>query len=530
MPPRRRATLVTLATLYRTLSARTRAATLLSVVFLAIAKLLGVLIAVRVAASDVRGAVLVGGFAVGTYAILRVVTAIVRVNAEGDLHRSLARAMVEGDVLDSHSPPMRALFEPMYQARAVVADVAPEALANALAALAVAPIVAATLPARVLVVSAVALAGVVIAQLLVTKKSAAVQRSVLGAYESMQDRASFVVEGRLEIVARGAERSALRSLDDAIAEYATTARRATWSSAFLGRAPLAAGLAAVMVAVVADASYRADITSAVLGQALVLAACLPILLSLVLRTNELVRTATQVTPLLDVLEAPRREELARAGRVAPLLPASIVVRDIDFAYSANAPLALRGLSFEWPAGEALFIEGPNGSGKSTLLRLFLGLRTPRRGTITVGDRDLNGLDLPSLRKSIAYLPQRAYLGETHVTVRDALCAFGGAQTDAALEEALVRVGLGEQTKAGVLDAAVGELSAGQRQRVALARVLLPDAAIYLLDEPDANLDRAGIARVGIIVRELVAQGRMVAVAAHTEQLGSVPGRRLTLTP
>ncbi len=530
MPPRRRATLVTLATLYRTLSAHTRTTALLSVVFLAIAKVLAVLLAVRVAAADMRGAALVGGLAVGTYALLRVISATVRVSAEGDLQRSMARAMVEGDVLDSHSPPMRALFEPMYQARAVVADLAPEATASALAALAVAPIVAAALPSRVLGVSAAALAVVVVAQLLVSKKSAAVQRSVLGAYETVQDRASFVVEARLEIVARGAEKTALRSLDEAIAFYRATARRATWSSAFLGRAPLAAGLAAVMLAVIGDASYRAEITSAVLGQALVLAACLPILLSLVLRTNELVRTATQVTLLLDVLAAPRRDELAREGSAAPPLPESIVVRDLDFAYSAAAPLTLRGLSFEWPAGEALFIEGPNGSGKSTLLRLFLGLRAPRRGSIMVGDRPLSGLDLLSLRARIAYLPQRAYLGETHVTVRDALCALGGAQTDAALEESLARVGLGEQTKAGVLDAAVGELSAGQRQRVAFARVLLQDAAIYLLDEPDANLDRAGIALVGTIVRELVERGRMVAIAAHTEELASVPGTRVTLTP
>lgn len=528
MPSRRRATLLTLATLYRTLSARTRTTALLSVGLLAIAKLLGVLIAVRVAASDVQGAVLGGAFAVGSYALLRVVTASVRVNAETDLQRSMARAMLQGDVLDSHSPPMRALFEPMYQARAVVADVAPEATASALAALAVTPIVAAALPARVLVVAAAALAAVVVAQLLVSKKSAAVQLNVLGAYETMQDRASFVVEARLEIVARGAEKTALRSLDEAIALYRATARRATWSSAFLGRAPLAAGLAAVMLAVVGDASYRADITSAVLGEALVLAACLPILLGLVLRTNELVRTATKLAPLLDVIEAPRRDELARNGSAAPPLPASIVVRELEFAYSGTSPLTLRGLSFEWPAGEALFIEGPNGSGKSTLLRLFLGLRAPRRGTIKLGDRDLSGLDLPALRARIAYLPQRAYLGESHVSVRDALCALGGAQPDAALEAALTRVGLGEQTSADVLGATVGELSAGQRQRVALARVLLEEAAIYLLDEPDANLDRAGIRLVGTIVRDLVERGCMVAIAAHTEELASAPGTRLVL--
>jgi ABC-type transport system involved in cytochrome bd biosynthesis fused ATPase/permease subunit len=112
-----------------------------------------------------------------------------------------------------------------------------------------------------------------------------------------------------------------------------------------------------------------------------------------------------------------------------------------------------------------------------------------------------------------------------------MATFGERPSDGVLHGALARVGLAPLARDGVdlLDSAVGELSAGQRQRLALARVLLQDAAIYLLDEPDANLDRAGIALVGEIVRDLVARGRMVAIAAHTDELASIPGTRLTLT-
>jgi len=130
---------------------------------------------------------------------------------------------------------------------------------------------------------------------------------------------------------------------------------------------------------------------------------------------------------------------------------------------------------------------------------------------------------------VAYLPQRPYLGEAHVTVRAALRLGITDASDVAMYEALARLDVLEPLQGDDrLSTPVGELSTGQRQRVALARVLLQDAAMILLDEPDANLDREGIELVGSIVRELCREGKMVAVAVHTPELAALSTNRVEL--
>lgn len=214
------------------------------------------------------------------------------------------------------------------------------------------------------------------------------------------------------------------------------------------------------------------------------------------------------------------------------LPPDDAVRVLDVigvSKRFGEKVVLDDVTFHVPIGEFLCLCGPNGAGKSTLLRVLLGLRQPQGGSVTVGGVELGTLDLQKLRRSIAYLPQRPYLGEHYATIRSALRGLDEDASDGAMRAAIDRVGLGNAARSGdVLDVEIGELSAGQRQRLALARVLLHDAAIYLLDEPDANLDRAGIALVAELVRDLAARGRMVAIAAHTGELAAIPGVRLRL--
>lgn len=244
------------------------------------------------------------------------------------------------------------------------------------------------------------------------------------------------------------------------------------------------------------------------------------------------RSAALAAPLRELLSAPRREDVARAGAGAPDLPATITAEALAFAYTPGSEPIFRNVACAWSSGAPLVIVGPNGSGKSTLLRLLVGLRRPTEGVVRVAGRDLAEIDARDLRRQVAYLPQRPYLGEPYTSVRSAL-GFASAHVpdDAAMMRALDRTRVAEalaQRPRGMLDAAVGQLSVGQRQRVALARLLLQDAAVFLLDEPDANLDRAGIELVAALVAELIAEGKMVAIAAHTPELAAIGGARVTL--
>lgn len=532
MPPRRRPTLATLATLLSSASTRLRWNVVAGALLSTAAKLLAVLIALRIADGDVRGATIGGVAAVIVLGATRVSSSGARVTAECDLHRATVRALLESDVLVAPTKqPLRALFEPIFYARTLITDTVPELAASALAALVVVPILVTTMPARALAVSAIAVAVVMVALVWASRISSRVQGRVWQEQERVLDRVGFTIESRLELVARGADEDAMKSIEGALDRYRAVARRGAWGAALLGRAPLVAGLAVVVVVVVLDGASREAITAAVLGQALVLAACLPVGLGVVMRSNELLRQSVIVEPVLAVLAAPRRAELERRGAPPPTLPAPIVARDLTFSYGADVEPTLRAVSFEWQPATALLVRGPNGAGKSTLMRLLLGLREAQSGSLTVGGAELSSLDLRALRRSIAYLPQRPYLGEPLSTIRSALRAVRNDADDSVLATALSRVNLTpalSKHHVAALDVPLGELSAGQRQRVALARLLVQEATVYMLDEPDANLDRSGIALVGEIIAELVARGHMVAIAAHTEELTSIAGTHVTL--
>lgn len=184
-------------------------------------------------------------------------------------------------------------------------------------------------------------------------------------------------------------------------------------------------------------------------------------------------------------------------------------------------LVFRDLSFSLGAGEALVLVGPNGSGKSSLLRLMAGLIEPFAGTL-VHD-GIAVADDPE-----AHYARTAYLG--HV---DAIKAFLSIREDLAFwrtlrgspvepETAIAAFGLEAQA------ALPGRyLSSGQRRRAALARLLVSDAALWLLDEPSVGLDSASIARLGEVMAAHRAAGGSIVAATHLE-LGLDGARTLNL--
>jgi len=186
---------------------------------------------------------------------------------------------------------------------------------------------------------------------------------------------------------------------------------------------------------------------------------------------------------------------------------------------------LADVSLDLAAGECVHVLGANGAGKTTLLRVITGLLSPEQGQMSWGGRDTRA-DRDAWRASFSYLGHSDGL-KPELTARENLAFETGLRRrlrDGEVDGALEQVGLGA---AGDLPA--GVLSAGQRRRLAMARVMLTFAPLWILDEPYTNLDQAGSMRVaGVIGRHLDAGGAAL-IAAH--QALAIPGhtpRRLEL--
>jgi heme exporter protein A len=168
-----------------------------------------------------------------------------------------------------------------------------------------------------------------------------------------------------------------------------------------------------------------------------------------------------------------------------------------------------GLDFSVAAGEALWLAGPNGSGKSSLLRLMAGLLTPVAGAIRWDGRAI-AEDREAHRERLRYLGHLDAL-KPHLNVGENLifwAEYWGAPKSRAMA-ALERVGLARFSAAPAR-----QLSAGQKRRLALARLPLKPASLWLLDEPTAALDAAGIAIFGALVAECRAAGGIVIFSSH----------------
>ena len=173
------------------------------------------------------------------------------------------------------------------------------------------------------------------------------------------------------------------------------------------------------------------------------------------------------------------------------------------------------LDFRVEAGAALMVTGPNGSGKSSLLRLAAGLLTPARGGLLWDGAEIAGA-IEAHRARVAFVGHLDAL-KPSLTVAENLSFWSilstarGRRDDAALDLALDRFGL--EALAGV---PARLLSAGERRRVALARLAVTSAALWLLDEPTAALDEASTAALGQLLEAHRVEGGLVVVASHVD--------------
>jgi heme exporter protein A len=185
----------------------------------------------------------------------------------------------------------------------------------------------------------------------------------------------------------------------------------------------------------------------------------------------------------------------------------------------------KGVSFTLQAGEILQVDGPNGSGKTSLLRVLCGLTLPVRGEVRWCGEDIQ-------RVRSEFLAQVVYVGHAH-GVKEELTplenlkmarALGRPRQGISLEHALVQVGL-----YGFEDVPARTLSAGQRRRVALARLLACDGLLWVLDEPFTALDRTGIKAMESLLEAHVGSGGMVVLTTHQPiNLSRCPTTRIHL--
>jgi heme exporter protein A len=185
---------------------------------------------------------------------------------------------------------------------------------------------------------------------------------------------------------------------------------------------------------------------------------------------------------------------------------------------------LRGVSLTLNPGELLQVAGPNGTGKTTLLRVACGLLRPEQGRVTWCGRPITGIR-PQFLSALVYAAHEPAL-KGDLTALENLRYLVGLKRSirtAELEAALERTGV-----AACAQLPVRVLSAGQRRRVALARVLAMRSPLWMLDEPFTNLDAAGSALVTDLLREHVSAAGMALVVAHHEIALSARLRRLEL--
>ncbi|MFJ7243050.1 ABC transporter ATP-binding protein [Kitasatospora sp. NPDC098652] len=242
--------------------------------------------------------------------------------------------------------------------------------------------------------------------------------------------------------------------------------------------------------------------------------------------------AAVMTKLFEQAEAAlhRVDELL-AVRPLPVTPGGpgptghhITFEDVTFGYEGQREPTLEQVSFTVPEGSLTALVGPSGSGKTTVTKLIARYADPQHGTVRLGGADLRSLDPDDLLRHLAVVFQDVYLFDDTIRANIALARPDATDADittaaraANAHEFISRLPDGYDTRVGEIGSA---LSGGERQRISIARAILKDAPVVLLDEPTAALDTESEAVVQQAVARLVA-GRTVVVIAH--RLSTIAG-------
>ncbi|MFD7491806.1 ABC transporter ATP-binding protein [Streptomyces sp. NPDC059832] len=275
-----------------------------------------------------------------------------------------------------------------------------------------------------------------------------------------------------------------------------------------------------------------------LGQLLAFAAFIGYLYPPIRSLGQLGLTATAATAgaerLLEILDA--EPAVTDPGDSVPVPPRSralgeVEARQVFFHYPGSDELVLRDLSFTASPGELLVITGPSGAGKSTLAALLLRFYDPVAGSVLLDGVSVDRLPLPYLRQNVTLLPQDTLV--LHDTIEKNIgCGSLDASHDDVVRAARAADAHGfiqvlPEGYDTVISTGTSRLSGGQLQRIAIARAMLRDAPVLLLDEPTTGLDRLAAERILEPLRRL-ARGRTTIVITHDLALAADADRVLVL--
>ncbi|MBB5811254.1 ABC transporter ATP-binding protein [Streptomyces collinus] len=355
------------------------------------------------------------------------------------------------------------------------------------------------------------------------------RRASVKAYELARERVSVVnadlqesVSGLRIVQAFRRERDGERRFGGRSADYREARIRGQWLiSVYFPFVQFLSSVAAAAVLIVGGA--RVDAGTLAIGSLVAYLLYIDLFFAPVQQLSQVFDGYQQATVSLGRIQELLREPTSTKSADEPVevlsLRGDIAFEDVHFAYGAadEGEAALGGVDLRIPAGQTVAFVGETGAGKSTLVKLVARFYDPTGGRVTVDGSDLRDLDLTSYRHRLGVVPQEAYLFQG--TVRDAIAYGRPDATDAEVEAAARAVGAHDMiaTLEGGYLHEVAErgrnLSAGQRQLIALARAELVDPDVLLLDEATAALDLATEAQVNQATDRLAGR-RTTLVVAH----------------
>jgi ATP-binding cassette subfamily C protein LapB len=234
------------------------------------------------------------------------------------------------------------------------------------------------------------------------------------------------------------------------------------------------------------------------------------------------QAATALTALDTVMQKPVERPEGSSWISRPRLQGGIEFKNVSFLYPNDEREVLRAVSFKINPGEHVAILGRNGSGKTTLEKLVAGLYQPANGTVLIDGIDSRQLDPAELRRNIGYVSQDVNL--FFGSLRDNIVMGNPQADDALVLEAIRLSGLSEfvNSHPAGLAMPVGErgdlLSGGQRQSVTIARALLNDPAVLLLDEPTGAMDHSSEEDFKRNIKEYAATKTLLVITHRTSLL------------